>query len=118
MNQNIEVINKNLIAVRFTLLPLIKEIDYEPATVIPLQDQSGTISDDGIIILNKEHLGYRVYKEWIPKIMKKKTKQLKKEIRNSEMIKNKTDWQVVYAAMLKVETERREKEGVKPIWQR
>lgn len=118
MNQNIEVINKNLWAVRFSLLPMIKEIQYEPVSDILLHEQSGSITDNGIMILNKEYPGYQIYKEWIPKIMKKKNKQLKREIKNAGMIKLKTDWQVLYATMLKVEQERRGKEGVKPIWER
>ncbi|KAB3534420.1 hypothetical protein F8154_08940 [Alkaliphilus pronyensis] len=109
MNKNIEVINKDLLAVKFSLLPLIKEIDYTPDEEIPLNMQPGVNADGGIMILNKECPGFRIYKEWMPKIMKKKDKQLKREIKAAEALKSKTDWQITYSAMLQVELERRSK---------
>ena len=115
MNKNIEVINKNLIAVRFSLIPLIKELDYKPDESIPLNMHPGVNSENGILILNKEYPWYELLKEWMPKLMKKKDKQLNKEIKATKFLKNMTDWQVVYASMLQVELERRTKKGVN-IW--
>ncbi len=110
MNQNIEVINKHLWAVRFDHLPFISEIDYKPDPGIPAYEEFGRVTNDGVLILNKDYPGFRILKEWIPKIMRKKDKQLLKEVKASKVLKNKTDWQTVYSSMLQVESERRGKE--------
>lgn len=109
MNKNIEVINKDLLAVKFSLLPLIKEIDYTPDEEIPAYEEFGRVTCDGILLLNKDYPAFRIFKDWMPRLMKKKDKQLKREIKASEALKNKTDWQVAYSAMLQVELERRSK---------
>lgn len=114
LNQNIEVINKDLWAVKFSFLPFISEIDYKPDDEVPTHEDSGRITNDGILILNKDYVGFNILKEHFPKVMKKKDKQLKKEIKASQALKNKTDWQMVYYAMLQIEAERRNKlKGVK-----
>lgn len=110
MNQNIEIINKHLWAVRFSFLPFISEIDYKPDSEIPAYEEFGRVTNDGLLILNKDYPGYKIFKEWLPKLMKKKDKQLNKEIKAAQALKNKTDWQIVYALMLQVESERRAKE--------
>lgn len=110
MNQNIEVINKHLWAVKFSFLPFINEIDYKPDSEIPAYEEFGRVTNDGLLILNKDYPGYKIFKEWLPKLMKKKDKQLNKEIKAAQALKNKTDWQTVYALMLQVEAERRKKE--------
>lgn len=113
LNKNIEVINKDLWAVRFSFLPFISEIAYTPDDEVPIHEDSGRITNDGILLLNKEYAGFNILKEHFPKVMKKKDKQLKKEIKASQALKNKTDWQNVYYAMLQIEAERRKKKGVK-----
>lgn len=110
VNQNIEVINKHLWAVKFSFLPFISEIDYKPDSEIPAYEEFGRVTNDGLLILNKDYPGYKIFKEWLPKLMKKKDKQLNKEIKAAQALKNKTDWQIVYALMLHVESERRAKE--------
>lgn len=110
VNQNIEVINKHLWAVKFSFLPFINEIDYKPDSEIPAYEEFGRVTNDGLLILNKDYPGYKIFKEWLPKLMKKKDKQLNKEIKAAQALKNKTDWQIVYALMLQVESERRVKE--------
>ncbi len=110
MNKNIEVINPHLWAVRFNLIPLIPEIDYKPDSEIPAYTEFGRVTNDGVLILNKDYPGFRILKEWMPRVMRKKDKQLKKEIKVSQGIKNRTDWQMVYSSMLQVESERRGKE--------
>lgn len=109
MNKNIEVINKDLLAVKFSLLPFIKEIDYTPDEEIPAYEEFGRVTGEGILILNKDYPAFRIFKEWMPRLMKKKDKLLNKEIKATEALKNKTDWQVAYSAMLQVELERRTK---------
>ena len=110
MNQNIEVINKHLWAVRFSYLPFMPGIDYKPDSEVPAYEEFGRVTNDGVLILNKDYPGFRILKEWIPKIMQKKDKQLLKEVKASKVLKNKTDWQTVYLLMLQVESERRGKE--------
>jgi len=110
MNKNIEIINEHLWAVKFSFLPFISEIDYKPDPEIPAYEEFGRVTNDGLLILNKDYPGFQILKEWMPKLMKKKDKQLNKEIKASQVLKNKTDWQNVYAAMLQVEAERRRKE--------
>ena len=51
MNKNIEVINKHLWAVKFSLLPFIKEIEYRPVESIPIEEEPGRIAEGGILIL-------------------------------------------------------------------
>jgi hypothetical protein len=116
LNKNIEVINKNLWAVKFSFLPFISEIDYKPDPDIPAYEEFGRATNDGILILNKDYAGFNILKEHIPKVMKKKDKQLKKEIKASQALKNKTDWQNVYYAMLQIEAERRKKEKGMKYW--
>lgn len=40
-NPNIEVINKNLWAVRFSLIPFIPQISYKPDPSVPLEQVPG-----------------------------------------------------------------------------
>lgn len=110
MNKNIEIINDNLIAVKFSMIPWIKEIDYKPDGVIPAHEEFGRVTSDGVLLLNKDYPGFKIFKEWMPKLMKKNDKQLKKEIKAGKELNNKTDWQTAYSAMLQVEFERRLKE--------
>lgn len=110
MNQNIEVINPHLWAVKFSFIQFISEIAYKPDPEIQPYEEPGRITNDGLLILNKDHPGFPILKDLFPKLMKKKDRQLKKELNNSLLMKNKTDWQNLYASMLQVEAERRTKE--------
>lgn len=107
MNKNIEVINSHLWAVKFSFLPFISEINYVPDAKIPIHEESGRITNEGILILNKDYPAFHILKDWFPKLMEKKDRQLKKEIEASKVLKNKNDWQNAYASMLQVEIERR-----------
>lgn len=42
-NPNIEVINKNLWAVRFSLIPFIPQISYKPDPSVPLEQVPGPL---------------------------------------------------------------------------
>lgn len=46
-NPNIEVINKNLWAVRFSLIPFIPQISYKPDPSVPLEQVPGQFGPDG-----------------------------------------------------------------------
>ncbi|KMY49237.1 hypothetical protein [Peribacillus loiseleuriae] len=107
MNRNIEVINKELWAVKFCFLPYITEIDYLPDPEIPMFEEPGRITNDGLMLLNKDHKGYPLLKGMFPKLMKKSNKQLKKELFLGKRLKNKTANQILYASMVQVEIERR-----------
>ena len=48
-NPNIEVINKNLWAVRFSLIPFIPQISYKPDPSVPLEQVPGQFGPDGIM---------------------------------------------------------------------
>ncbi len=115
MNQNIEVINEHLWAVRFSYLPFIAEIDYLPDPTVPIYEEPGRITNDGLMLLNKDNRGYPMLKDMFPKLMKKSDKQLKRELITGNKLKNKNAYQTLYAAMLQVEQERRLKirKGVK-----
>ncbi|NBJ16632.1 MAG: hypothetical protein FNP40_13940 [Dehalobacter sp. 4CP] len=109
MNKNIEVINNRLWAVKFSFLQFISEIDYKPDSKM-VYEEPAHIVNDGILLLNKDCPGFEILKDYFPRIMIKKDKQLKKELTNAKHIKNKTHWDNLYHGMIQVEAERREKE--------
>lgn len=58
-NPNIEIINKDLWAVRFSLIPMIPQISVthkEGTTANDLNELELTFTPDGIMILNKDHI--------------------------------------------------------------
>lgn len=110
MNPNIEVINNKLWAVKYTYLPYIQEIDIVPDKNISLYEEPGRIAPGGLMILNKDHPGFKILKDLFPRLMLKSQRQLKLEMQNHKALKNKTDYQNLYFAMLQVEKERRLKE--------
>jgi hypothetical protein len=110
MNPNIEVINKKLWAVRFSYLPYIQEIQIIPDKAFPIEDEPGRIAPGGLMILNKDYRGYDILKDLFPKLMKKKERIIEKELKAGQTLKEKSNWQNLYYAMLQVEKERRLKE--------
>lgn len=78
-NPNIEVINENLWAVRYSLIPLIPQIDYKPDPAIPLEHLPSQISPNGILLLNKDFKWYEILQKNAVIAMKLTTKQIKKE---------------------------------------
>ncbi|KXG75591.1 hypothetical protein AN619_15870 [Thermotalea metallivorans] len=107
VNQNIEVINKHLWAVKFSFLPFISEINYVPDDTVPVDEEVGQLLDTGIILLNKEHKLFEVYKDGFCRIMNKSNRQIKNELSNAKRIPNKDKWQILYMEMLKLEQKRR-----------
>ena len=62
-NPHIEVLNKNLWAVRFSLLPYIPQISYKPDPSIPLEQVPGQFGPDGIMVLNKDFKHFELVKK-------------------------------------------------------
>lgn len=109
MNHNIEVINEHLWAVRFSLIPFIKEIEYTPDEIIPAYQEPCRVANDGLLILNKDYKGYELLKGIMLKVIKKSDRQIKKELRLNVILKNKDIFKTVYVFALKTEEERRGK---------
>lgn len=109
MNKNIEVINLNLYALRFSLIPFIKEITYKPDEEIPAyQEPLRLDKGNGIILLNKDHAGYELLKDAMIKAMKKKNNgELERCLLLLKSRKNKDNGTIIYEAALRCELERR-----------
>ena len=91
MNQNIEVINDKLWAVKFSFIPFIKEIDYIPVKEIAMFEEPARITNDGLLLLNKDNRGYPICKDMFIKLTNKTDKQLKKERVQALKLKNKNE---------------------------
>ena len=106
-NPNIEIINENLWAVRYFLIPLIPQIDYKPDPAIPLEHLPSQLSFNGVLLLNKDFKWYEILEKNSVIAMKLTTKQIKKELAKKGRISAKTPAAVVYQYCLKAELERR-----------
>ncbi|MGN9160044.1 hypothetical protein [Clostridium sulfidigenes] len=83
MNQNIEVINKCLIGVRFSLIPIINQINYEGDIS---ENNPFFLSDKGIIVLNKDQKKmYPIMKKEFSKLINKSNLILKNKLAKLEM---------------------------------
>lgn len=68
-NPNIEIINKNLWAVRFSLIPFIPQISYEPDPDVPVDQVPGQLAPGGLMILNKDYRRlpcFSLHRQWLP----------------------------------------------------
>ena len=110
MNQNIEVINSKLWAVRFSLLQYIQEIEYKPDPEFATDREFGRISKDGILVLNKDFSGYKWIMKFLPNLMRKSNKYLFKELKKHRPVKHDEVEDIVYKSCLVMEIERRNKE--------
>ena len=106
-NPHIEVINKNLWAVRFSLIPLIPQISYKPDPEIPLENLPGQLSPDGIMVLNKDFKFYEKMRQISLTVMKMKNQVILKEIVDMGKVPANTLVHVLYQYGLKAELERR-----------
>ena len=106
-NPNIEVINKNLWAVHFSLIPLIPQINYKPDPSIPLEQVPGQFGPDGIMVLNKNFKHFELVKRTTKAVMKLKPRQIRKELDNLGRFPANQPLQVVYRYCLMAELERR-----------
>ncbi len=111
MNQNIEVINKYLWAVKFSSIPFIKEIYYEPKPDVKCEDDFGFITKQRVLVLNKECKWYPILKEIFPVLMIKSNPILKTEIKRMKNQKPQNINEAVYQIMIKVELRRRKERG-------
>ena len=106
-NPHIEIINENLWAVRYSLIPLIPQIDYKPDPTIPLNHLPSEIFPNGVLLLNKDFKWYEILRKNSVIAMKLTTKQIKMELVKKGRISSKTPAAVVYQYCLMVELERR-----------
>ena len=82
-NPNIEIINKDLWAVRFSLIPMIPQSSVthkEGTTANDLNELELTFTPDGIMILNKDHKFYDLFRKCAVSAMKLKPRQIRKEL--------------------------------------
>ncbi|WP_050618735.1 hypothetical protein [Intestinimonas massiliensis (ex Afouda et al. 2020)] len=106
-NPNIDIINKNLWAVRFSLIPFIPQISYNPDPSIPLEQVPGQFGPDGIMILNKDFKHYELVKKATEAVMKLKSRQINKELDSLHHSPANQPLQVIYRYCLLAELERR-----------
>ncbi len=106
-NLNIEVINPDLWAVRFSLIPLIPQIKGNLDPTIPADQNPFWVTTSGAMLLNKDHRFYSVIKLVYTKVMKMKFLRLKAELNKISKLKHKSPKQTIYWACLKTEIDRR-----------
>jgi len=106
-NPNIEIINKNLWAVQFSLIAYIPQISYKPDPSVPLGDIPAELFPEGIILLNKDFKFYQKFRNSFAALMKLKPRQLKSELAKFAPIPANTVNHVIYLYCLQAETMRR-----------
>lgn len=109
-NPNIEIINKNLWAVRFSLIPMIPQISIthkEGTSPIDLNELELSFTPDGIMILNKDHRFYDLFRKCAVSAMKLKPRQIEKELNTLHRFPKNQPLQVIYRYCLLAELERR-----------
>lgn len=105
MNQNIERINPNLWAVNYHHLEFMKDITYQD-TSPDAMDKPASLSNDGILVLNKGHELYPTLKLFIPKLMESNDVELLNKIRFMKD-KDRDGYDRVYKFCLEAEARRR-----------
>ncbi len=107
MDERIEVINENMMVVDFGLLPL-DGIEYTPYELIDPKSESGRVSDEGILVLNSKHKGFKLLKDNMVQLIPLDDKKLKSR-QNKLLKKAKTDMDKLKLCCIDLEFERREK---------
>lgn len=79
MNQNIEVINQQLWAVRFNYLRYMPELGYS-GNYDDADQKTACYTNDGKLVLNKSHEAYHELKQLIQRIMKNNDRELENKI--------------------------------------
>lgn len=105
-NPNIEIINKNLWAVRFSLIPFIPQISWKPDTIIPANKVPFQLSPSGVLVLNKDFPLYDKVKAAIQRAMKMSRRQLTRELAQRSAVPHKNHEQILCLACLQTERER------------
>lgn len=106
-NPNIEIINKNLWAVRFSLIPFIPQISYEPDPDVPVDRVPGQLAPGGLMILNKDYRQYERVKRATISAMSLKPRQINKELDALAHDPVNSPMQVIWRYCLLAELERR-----------
>lgn len=108
-NPNIEIINKNLWAVRFSLIPFIPQISVSSNYTENLNQEKFLLLDSGIVVLNKDDSMYSLLKTTFKAVMKLNSRQITKELNLYAVgaLKKTSPNSIVYHAVLKIEQERR-----------
>ena len=109
-NPNIEIINKDLWAVRFSLIPMIPQISVthkEGTTANDLNELELTFTPDGIMILNKDHKFYDLFRKCAVSAMKLKPRHIRKELDDLAKTHSYQPLPVIYRYCLMAELERR-----------
>ena len=105
-NPNIEIINKNLWAVRFSLIPFIPQISYEPDPDVPVDRVPGQLAPGGLM-MNKDYRQYERVKRASVSAMNLKTRQINKELDDLARDPVNSPMQVIWRYCLLAELERR-----------
>lgn len=108
MNNNIEIINPNLWAVKFSWLPWISDIGIEVDSSIPIEHEIYRIAPNGIMVLNMDNEMFPLYAEQFPIFQKKKLKELKHKRNVLEKIPSRNYGQELYLAFIMAELNRRQ----------
>ena len=116
-NPHIEIINRELWAVRFSLIPLIPQINIthregtEPAE--SLNDLELSFTPEGIMVLNKDNKRYSMFRDAACRVMKLNDRNLAKELLRVSKIPPAKPFEVIFRYVLMAEAERRKiKKGV------
>lgn len=117
-NPNIEIINRNLWAVRFSLIPLIPQINIThregTEAVESLNDLELSFTPEGIMVLNKDNKRFSMFRDAAIQAMKLKDRNLGKELFRLSKIPPAKPFDVIFRYVLMAEAERRKnKKGVK-----
>ena len=79
-NPNIEIINKKLWAVRFSLIPLIPQITFTINPAKDLERIPGELCQNGLMLLNKDYKYYDLVKRDSISVMRLREKQIRREL--------------------------------------
>lgn len=105
INKNIEVINEKLWAVRFSYLPYITELEYSGDSN-RLEFRVASFTNDGKIVLNKQHEIYSILKAMLQRIMPNSDQELVDKI-NAAKSKEQDQYVKFYLFVLDTEIKRR-----------
>lgn len=105
-NPNITILNKHLWAVRFSLIPMIPQISWNPGD-LDIDKMAFNIAPGGLMLLNKDFSRYPLVKTAFLAVMKLKPRQIQKELIAFPADKLSSTKAVVYRACLLAEQERR-----------